>query len=471
MRNQFLCFRRISVVLAVLMSLLGVAQGLEAREGKSRTRRVTQRSAVMSSSVLTPPTPVNQRYPFLWGVSTAGYQYEGGNDTSVWKRFEETGAVPMKCGRAANGFELFEADLDRARAMGLNAFRTSIEWGRIEPRQGEIDPAGVAFYHRLFQGMRKRGLTPVVTLVHFSWPQWLEDDLGGWQNPHSLRAFSRYVDFVSKEYGAEVDWWLTFNEPTVIILGGFATGQLAPGLKKPLLAAKVARHWVEAHKAAYDIIHCNDTQAMVGFNNYTGTYNVLGHDLIHFNIDSRRVSLSTSTLDKPWLELADPMRGKHLDYVGIDYYCRWRLPQAFTPAYTWEPAPEGFYQVIRNYHRVFRVPVLIAENGMATRNLQPRTDGWTREAFLVQHVRQMQRAMREGVPVLGYIHWSITDNYEWGSYEPRFGLYSVECAAEDFRRLPTSAVAVYREIATSGGVSDALAARFPAPVGRSKTGD
>ncbi len=453
---------RIMIIAAVVVWWMLPADELDASEqGRTRVRRVERQT---KSSTATAAVPVTKSADaFLWGVSTAGYQYEGGNDASVWTRFETTGAVPMKCGRAADGIHQYEADLDRARAMGLNAFRTSIEWSRIEPRQGEIDPEGVAFYHRLFQSMHKRGLTPVVTLVHFSWPQWLEDDLGGWQNPHSLRAFSSYVDFVSKEYGPEVDWWLTFNEPTVVIAGGYATGQLAPGLKKPLLAAKVARHWVEAHKAAYDIIHCNDPKAMVGFNNYTGTYNVLGHDVIHFCVDNQRVSLSTGALDKPWLELADPMRGKHLDYIGIDYYCRWRLPQAFTPAYTWEPDPSGFAQVIKNYHRVFRLPVLVAENGMATRNLQPRADGWTREAFLVQHVKSMQQAMREGIPVLGYIHWSITDNYEWGSYEPRFGLYSVECEKQDFRRVPTPSVAVYRDLVKSGGVTEALAARYPAP--------
>ena len=109
-------------------------------------------------------------------------------------------------------------------------------------------------------------------------------------------------------------------------------------------------------------------------------------------------------------------------------------------------------------------PILVAENGMATRDLAERADGWTREAYLTAHVEQLQRAVQDGVPVLGYIHWSITDNYEWGSYRPRFGLYSVECRTGDLRRVPTQAAETYRRVIAAGGVTPAIAStvRYPA---------
>jgi beta-glucosidase len=128
----------------------------------------------------------------------------------------------------------------------------------------------------------------------------------------------------------------------------------------------------------------------------------------------------------------------------------------------WEIYPEGFYHAIHNYYKSFRMPVLVAENGFATADLAERPDGWTRENYLVSHIKQMNRAIDEGIPMVGYFHWSITDNYEWGSYKPRFGLYTVDCRNRDFRRIPTPAVDVFRTIATEG-LTPELQARYPAP--------
>lgn len=429
--------------------------------------------------------PVGNPIPkkFLWGVSTSSQQWEGKTHGGIWETFADAGRTEDKIGRAANGYELFEKDLDLAAGMGLNAFRTSIEWGRIEPEQGKIDPEGVRFYHRLFDGMRKRGLEPVVTLIHFTWPQWFEK-IGGWNSEAGVRAFCRFVDIVSREYGSKVDFWLTYNEPPVEIIAGYVLGASAPGYRNPLKAIAVTRAWIRCHKLAYRIIHDNDPEAYVSWNNYTGTYRFgsLGdiHVLVEGEADRGGTNTSTSkvletlsSVEAQWLKEVAGIDGgrrsgsrgpsKYIDYIGIDYYALWRLPGGFTKPHVWEIHPEGFYDVIRNYYTWFKVPVLVAENGMATCDLAPRPDGWTREAFLVQHVKQMQRAIRDGYPVLGYIHWSITDNWEWGSFAPRFGLYSVDCRNERFERVPTPSVDVYRAIVRAGGVTPELEARYPAP--------
>ncbi|NLI77760.1 MAG: glycoside hydrolase family 1 protein [Candidatus Riflebacteria bacterium] len=441
-----------------------------------------------------PPADGQAKSPFppgfLWGVSTSGFQYEGDNPESIWTYHEKAGRTKEPIRRAADGLHRFDEDLALAAGMGLNAFRTSIEWSRIEPRQGQIDPAGVAYYHRMFAGMRRRGLTPVVTLVHFSWPQWLER-IGGWNSEAGVRAFIRHVDFVSREFGREVDWWLTFNEPPVEIIAGYVLGTNAPGYKNPLRAVAVSRAWVRCHKLAYRIIHANDPVARVSWNNYTGTYQFGNLFQIHLSVEgmtdaptapatpgggeasgamqdgSGEATQVQQEIEDHWLaEEARTARGRQdstLDFIGVDYYARWRLPGGFTEPHLWEPHPEGLYEVIKNYHAWFKVPVLIVENGMATCNLAPRADGWTREAFLVQHVKQVQRAVRDGIPVLGYIHWSITDNYEMGSYDPRFGLYSVDCRSEALTRVPTAAAAVYRRLVAAGGVTPELDAAFPDP--------
>ncbi len=412
---------------------------------------------------------------FMWGVSTAGEQYEGGDTTSQWPAFELAGKTSEPSGMAADGLAYYNSDAGLAQGMGLNGFRTSIEWSRIEPRPGYFDPAGVAYYHRFFASLRAHGLTPVVTLMHFTYPQWLDTQYGGWANAQSVDQFAQYVDFVSKEYRNDVSWWLTFNEPNVFVPGAYLTGNLAPGHHNPIEAAEVALHFVEAHERAYTIIHQNEPGAHVSFNEYTASY-AIGSPHATLPTPSSGINLN----DSDWMLHAlapAPQPGgtinpqslnlHYLDYVAIDYYCKWQLsiPFKFQMAWKWNIYPQGFYNVLENYHRWFGLPILVAENGLATRDLAPRSDGWTRSSFIVAHVQEMQKAMANGVPVLGYFVWSITDNWEWGSFSPRFGLYSVDCRDHDFRRIPTRSVGVYRQIATQGGVTPALEQEYPPPPG------
>ncbi|MBU1105723.1 MAG: glycoside hydrolase family 1 protein [Candidatus Riflebacteria bacterium] len=407
---------------------------------------------------------------FLWGVSTSGYQWEGSCNTGCWPPFEAKGKTADICKNAADGFHRYDEDVSLAAGMGCNAFRTSIEWARIEPQPGVIDPEGVAFYHNLFASMKKHGITPVVTLVHFSWPAWIETKCGGWQNTKSREAFGRYVEFVAKEYGSEVDWWMTFNEPLIIIASGYVLGGFPPGQKNPFTAARVTANWIACHKLAYKILHQFDKVAYVSFNNYAGTYSALGADLIFFDMKPGKTgavaNLTAGQHGVPEVPGTTYFENKNecLDYIALDYYCRWDFPGGFKPAASWEIYPQGFAECLKNYWKVFKLPVLVAENGMATENGKPRPDGWTREAFLVQHVKEMQKAIDEGVPVIGYLHWSITDNYELGTFDQRFGLYSAECKNGDYTRVPTPAVDVYKKIIAANGVTPELLLAYPAPV-------
>lgn len=453
---------------AVLLSGCG-ARGTDIAAFGTSQATTTATSAASSYQTQVLPSIEGVRKPFMWGVSTAGYQWEGQNIASQWFLFEMAGKTKDRAGKAADGFNRFGADADLARGMGVNTFRTSIEWSRIEPSPGRIDPAGVAFYHRLFQGLRARGLTPIVTLMHFSYPQWVEEQLGGWEKSASVDAFAKYVNFVSKEYAGEVDWWLTFNEPTVFLGGGYLTGQIAPGKKNPIAAVQVALNFISAHKKAYDIIHTNDSVSNVSFNNYSASY-AIGSNVqperttqgVDFNGDWFMNAMRGSQAAKQGVKA----RG-HLDYVALDYYCKWRIGLGFkmTDPWMWEVYPEGMYNAVKNYHRWTGLPVMVAENGFATEELKPRKDGWTREAYMVQHVKQMKRAMAEGVPVLGYVHWSITDNWEWGSFSPRFGLYAVDCRNKNFTRTPTPAVDVYKQIVANNGTTPTLEQQFPGPRG------
>lgn len=395
--------------------------------------------------------------PFMWGVSTAGYQYEGHETTSQWAQWDLAGKTEERRKNAADGFNRYAEDMDLARGLGCNTFRTSLEWARIEPEEGRYDPEAIAHYRRMLTAMRARGLTPIVTLMHFVYPAWL-DRYGGWESPKAVEAYVRFAELVSREFGDLADWYLTFNEPTVFIGGGYLDGHFPPGRNNdPMGALKVLKNMVSAHVLAYPAIHRNDPVAHVSFNQYTASWQVLG--------SKRKDAISEESFLEGVLDGADGF--KRLDYIAIDYYTRLKfsLPMKIPAAWQWRVHPEGFYEALRHYHRLTGLPVLVAENGFATDDLKPRDDGWTREAYLAAHVEQMQRAAKDGIPVLGYVHWSITDNYEWGSYRPRFGLYSVECRTGDYRRVPTPAAETYRQVIRAGGVTPDIARTVSYPTG------
>ena len=438
---SFRPFARALASLLVLTLAAGCAQTSAAPETRMRAAA---------------PVAAKMAPGFMWGASTAGVQYEGGDRHSNWAKWVEGGNTADPNDHGAMGYTMFERDLDLAQGMGLNTFRLSIEWSRIEPRKGEIDQAEVAYYHRVLQAIHRRGMTPLVTLLHFSYPAWLDAE-GGWENKQAVDYFRRYARFVAQEFGEEITWYLTFNEPNMYLVNAYGTGAFPPGKKwAPFAMLKVAKNFVAGHKAAYDEVHAHDPEAKVSFNMYAAEYR-LG---VQPEEDgpSREGWFIEQTMDRR-------SGKKYLDYVSFDYYCRVWLgfPIRVMPHDQWEVYPEGFYEAIKRYHRWTKLPVLIAENGMATADLKPRKDGWTRSAYMVAHVKQMQRAMNEGVPVLGYVHWSITDNFEWGSFTPRFGLYSVEAKAGDFRRVPTDGVESVRAITAAGGVTPEIEARYPAP--------
>jgi beta-glucosidase len=174
-----------------------------------------------------PPAPVGQT-PFLWGVALAGYQNDGSVPSMDWYALEHSGKLRETSASGPDFRGHMDADLDLAKSLGLTAFRFSIEWSRIEPQEGQIDRDEVAYVHRLLAGIRQRGMTPIVTLHHFATPQWAIADRGdglmGWESARTTEAYLKYVAFVAKEYGAEIDYYITFNEPSTLIGGAYLLG-------------------------------------------------------------------------------------------------------------------------------------------------------------------------------------------------------------------------------------------------------
>jgi beta-glucosidase len=414
------------------------------------------------------------RFPpgFLWGAATAAHQVEGGNRANDWWAFEEAGKLPFRSGDACRHYELFEQDFDLARAWGHNAHRFSIEWSRIEPRPGAWDLAALDHYREVIEALRARGMEPVVTLHHFTNPAWFAD-AGGWLVRRNALHFARYVEFVAGRLGDRVRWWLTINEPTVYAKNAFVAGNWPPCRRGDWAAAwRAMRNMGRAHRLAYDILHRHRGDALVGF---AHSAPLVVPRQPAGAMDRMAALLRDLFLNRVPVRLMAGRSGRRLDFFGLNYYCRtlvhWQPrgtaalfgadwladdqgePRAFSDI-GWEIYPAGLKRQLARFARS-GAPVLITENGLAT------TDEALRLAFLRDHLRALAAAVAEGIPVAGYLYWSLMDNFEWSSgTAPRFGLAATDFATQE--RTPRPAARYFAEICKANALPyESIAERGP----------
>lgn len=412
--------------------------------------------------------PLNR---FLWGVATSGHQTEGDDESSQWHVWESQGHTSQANPIADDSYRKWREDLDLAASMHLSAYRFSIEWSRVEPEPGRFDPRAIAHYLRIARGARARGMTPIITLFHFAYPAWLDrpDAQGrrGWERPDAADRFAWYVDKVVPAFGSTHPLWLTINEPTVFTYYGYVKGVWPPGKQDPHDAWIVLSHLLEAHAEAYRVIHAHFPDAWVSFNNMALDFKLFPAAESYAVARGRTTGAEpTGGFGRNWsfepdlwlLTFIHPKLRQEMDYTALDYYFPMVAGQepSLHPWF-WPVYPQGLYEAIRDYHEFFHLPVLVAENGIAMHDDSGRPDGWTREAFLAAHVQQVMRARAAGIPVLGYCYWSLLDNYEWGSFLPRFGLFHVDYEDPGLARIPTPAVAYYKDIAEHDGLTERLA--------------
>jgi beta-glucosidase len=381
---------------------------------------------------------------FLWGAATSSHQVEGDNRWNDWWEYEQAGRVPYRSGETCRQYQLYEADFDLAQSWGHNAHRFSLEWSRIEPAAGQWDTQAMAHYQAVVQALHARGMEPVVTLHHFTNPAWFARR-GGWLRHDSARLFARYVAYVVTHLGTDVKFWLTINEPTVYMLHGYILGEWPPCLRSSWLkAALVVRNLARAHIAAYRVLHHRRQDTMVGF----------AHSApLVLPCDPARPRDRMAAAWRDWILNRTFFRcigmGRSLDFIGVNYYTRtivrsagWgvgalvgracRLPHHHDrgPRSTtgWEVYPTGLALVLERF-AAFGLPVLVTENGVAT------DDETLRRETLFQHLYSLARAVEKGVHVLGYLYWSLIDNFEWTlGVQARFGLAAVDFTTQ--QRLP-----------------------------------
>jgi beta-glucosidase len=421
---------------------------------------------------------------FLWGTATSSHQVEGGNNRNNWRKWEEEEHIidGSRSGRACGWVEgRWREDLDRAAEAGQNAHRCSLEWSRLQPAPREWDEAAVRFYRELLEGMRDRGLRPLVTLHHFTEPAWFAAE-GGWLGDDALRYFTVYVEGVMARLGDLCRDWCTLNEPNALVLQSHIFGSYPPGDKNIVRAFRAAARLAEAHAAAYRIIHSGQTDARVGI------------VILYYDIQPRHaqrkgnlrlVRLLSRIVNDFFADAAvfgrfpsalpfrsDRLRAGAMDFLGLNYYTGaqvgWsmRLWKQLGLTFRYPPGaprsatglvahfPEGFRRAL-DWAAGFGIPVILTENGIddAEDALRPR--------YIVDHLREASYAIMRGLPLEGYFHWSLVDNFEWEKgWTHRFGLWAMD--TETLERTPRPSAALYADICRANGFNEEIARKHAA---------
>lgn len=407
---------------------------------------------------------------FTFGVATASFQIEGssaadGRCESIWDRFC---ATPGKVLHGDNGepacdhYRRLEQDLDLIESLGVDAYRFSIAWPRIEPSPGVWNEAGFAFYERLVDGLIARGIKPFATLYHWDLPQYLEDQ-GGWINRETAYKFAVYADKVSARLGNRVASYATFNEPWCSAFLGYRFGIHAPGLKSDRLGFQAAHHLLLAHGLALPAMRANAPKAQHGI--------VLNMTPSYANSDSPEDQWAaefadaenTHTYLQPLLQgryptlvfaqhpdwapiqLAEDLAimAAPIDFLGINYYTRGVIEKSDSGDYQtvpqadaktdigWSIYPAGLTDLLVDLNARYSnlPPVFITENGAAdnTELVAGAVHDTMRTDYYNQHLNAVHQAIEAGVDIQGYFAWSLMDNFEWAyGYSQRFGIVHVD---------------------------------------------
>lgn len=360
---------------------------------------------------------------FLWGASTSAHQTEGGNNGSDWWALEHAEGSPAvePSGDACDSLHHYAEDISLLAAAGLKAYRFSVEWARIEPARGEFSQAALDHYQRMVDECLRLGVEPVVTLHHFTNPLWMRG-LGGWKAANAAERFATYTERVLSRLDG-VQQVCTINEPNMIATWSGALQDSLRGVQ-PRPDGGMSAALIEAHHHAVELAHSHGmraglTLAMTAYT--TDGSEAAAQALADFRHVDEDVFISAA---------------KGSDFLGVQAYSRrfvtdeGILPQGHDldgPSTRqtlsgWNYYPQAIGDCLRRAHELAPgLPLLVTENGIATR------DDDERIAYTTDALASVLGAVESGVPVTGYLHWSLLDNFEWiHGYEPTFGLISVD---------------------------------------------
>ncbi|MDO4865923.1 MAG: GH1 family beta-glucosidase [Clostridia bacterium] len=435
---------------------------------------------------------------FIWGVACAAYQCEGGWDAdgkgpSIWDDFCHQGQIVRNGDTgdtACDSYHRWREDVALMKAHNVKAYRFSISWPRVIPDgDGEVNEAGLRYYDDLVNALLEAGIEPMITLYHWDLPSALELK-GGWRNRQIAQWFGRYADLIARRFKGRVRRFMTINEPQCITFLGYGVGTLAPGLKLPDgELARIYHNIALSHSAAQRAIKAVIPDAQVGFVScgslafpqedtpegreaaYRASFDLSDNWGFRFNLvldslvlkrwdDSAPAAVKRFVKTIPegdWALMETP------DFIGINVYNGQMVDRDGKPvphvagapltACKWPITPEVMHYGPLHVHRRYGLPLIISENGLSCNDIV-FMDGQVHDPkridFLHRYLAELSRAVAEGAPLLGYLHWSFLDNFEWSSgYDERFGLIYVDYA--DKRRIPKDSARWYARVIETNG--------------------
>ncbi len=372
----------------------------------------------------------NKSDKFLFGAALSAHQAEGGNTHNQWYEFERKvlSKKNIKSGKAANHYELYDEDFSLAKQLGHNAHRFSIEWSRIEPEEGKINFQEIEHYRKVIKSLKEKGLTPILTLFHFTLPVWVYKR-GGFLNKKNIHRFIEYSKFIVTTFKDDIDYIITINEPQVYAYQGYLLGKWPPQKRKYLAYFKILRNLAKTHKWLYKELKTirPDLKISIAKNNQ-----VFEPARKNNPFDNA----ITNYFDHTWNYHFLNKIKNHVDFIGLNYYFyrgvkftktlakkfyQFHYPTCRKTDMDWEVYPKGIYQILKELDKRYNLPVMVTENGVADDSDK------LRQVVLPETLDWVFKAKKERINVIGYLHWSLTDNMEWDEgFKYRFGLIKVD---------------------------------------------
>ena len=419
---------------------------------------------------------------FLWGTTTAAYQVEGNNTNSQWWMWEQSGHTKGTSGLAADWWGgRWKDDLDRAAEGGQNAHRFSVEWSRIQPSPDTWDEDALERYRNMLRGMRDRGITPMITLHHFSDPLWFYE-MDAWENEQAPALFEKFVRKTVQALKEYCTLWCTINEPNSYALLGYVTGDFPTKHRGIKVAMQVMANMLRGHAAAYHAIHEIQAESRVGYAHHhrpmvaKRSWNPLDQLMRSMRFSGTNMAfpsaLSTGVMKTAVARFNVPEAKGTQDFLGLNYYSvdtisfhAGKPNELFTHSEYGEDAdlsdtkfianvPEGLFETIKWAVRSYpNLPILITENGVED------TGDRMRPRYLAQHIHQAWRAVNFNWPVKGYFYWTLVDNFEWErGWTQRFGLWGLDVETQKRTRRPSADL--YAEICKENGLTSEMVQKY-----------
>ena len=383
---------------------------------------------------------------FLWGASTAAHQVEGGNhnqwsvwelenakakaaqadyhlhDYPTWDKIKAEAKKPDNyvSGALADHYNRYKEDFDFIEKMHMNSYRFSVEWSRIEPAEGVWNSEAIAHYKTYLDELRRRKIEPVVTLLHFTLPVWFAGK-GGFEKRANVKYFVRFAEKIMSELGNSVRFIITINEPEVYGFESYYLQNWPPNQSSIWKVWRVANNQATAHRKTAKALHAMNRRYKIGF---------AKSSVFFFPGDTAWLSrLSANVFQYFQDDYFIKKYIRHCDFLGVNYYQSqrlfgYRVHNSETAEYSdvdWMLAPADIEYALERLHRKYKKPLMITENGLAD------ADDEHRQWWIKQTIIGMEKALKQGVELIGYFHWSLLDNFEWAYGKwPRFGLVAID---------------------------------------------